>query len=197
MVGSGMIACRREATSWRSRRQAAERVRRPGPGPRPSVESPRVHRRAARAEGSSRDGPAHRAWRNVRTRPTRAPAAWLAVCRGTTGGGWLRGEGGGGACCGFPAGLPGPGQELGDAVGRMVREPGEDIGEPGVGIDVVELEGLDQRIDGCGALAPFVRRDAMMPGIWAGRLSSPIRFIRFLGSPPSSSPIRFMAALGI
>jgi hypothetical protein len=82
-------------------------------------------------------------------------------------------------------------------VGRVVGEPGEDVGEPGVGIDVVELAGLDQRVDGRGPLAALVRRDAMMPGIWAGRLSSPIRFIRFLGSPPSSSPIRFMAALGI
>ena len=50
-VGSGMIACSREATSWRNKRHVSGRVRRPAPGPRPSVESPRVRRRAARAEG--------------------------------------------------------------------------------------------------------------------------------------------------
>src|SRR5208337_1230263 len=47
-VGSGMIACSREATSWRSRRQVSGRVRRPGASSRPSGESPRVRRRAAR-----------------------------------------------------------------------------------------------------------------------------------------------------
>jgi hypothetical protein len=32
-------------------------------------------------------------------------------------------------------------------VNRVVGKPGEIVGEPGVGIDVVELAGLDQRID--------------------------------------------------
>ena len=43
---------------------------------------------------------------------------------------------------------PVPRQELGQAPGRMIRQTGEHVGEPGLGIDVVELGGLDnERID--------------------------------------------------
>jgi hypothetical protein len=52
----------------------------------------------------------------------------------------------------------------------MVGKPGENVGEPGVGIDVVELAGLDQRVDRRRPATTLVRRDAMMPGIWAARL---------------------------
>ena len=38
----------------------------------------------------------------------------------------------------------------------MVGELGEDVGEPGARIDVIELACLGQRIDGCGATAPLV-----------------------------------------
>ena len=76
----------------------------------------------------------------------------------------------------------------------MVRYFGEHVGEPGVGIDVVKLASLDQRID-CGGPTPaFVRRDVMMPGIWAVKLSSPIRSIRYSESQLLSSPIGCMAA---
>ncbi len=54
----------------------------------------------------------------------------------------LCGDGGCGARFGFAAALPGPGQDFGDAFGGMVGKPGEDVGEPGARIDVVELAGL-------------------------------------------------------
>jgi hypothetical protein len=38
--------------------------------------------------------------------------------------------------------LPIPRQELVDALGRMIVEAGQDVGEPGLRIDVVELGGL-------------------------------------------------------
>ena len=41
------------------------------------------------------------------------------------------------------------------------------------------------------------RREVIMPGVGAVRLSSPIRSIRYSGSPPLLSPIRCMAALVI
>ena len=50
-----------------------------------------------------------------------------------------------------------PGQKLLDALSGMIRQPGEHVGEPSLRIDVVELGGRDQRIDGCGATAAFVR----------------------------------------
>ena len=39
--------------------------------------------------------------------------------------------------------LPVPGQELGQAGRRVIIDPAEDIGEPGLRVDVVELGGLD------------------------------------------------------
>jgi hypothetical protein len=39
----------------------------------------------------------------------------------------------------------------------MIWQSGEHVGEPGTRIDVVELGGLDQRVDGCGAPAAVVR----------------------------------------
>jgi hypothetical protein len=38
----------------------------------------------------------------------------------------------------------------------MIGQAGEHIGEPGLRVDVIELGGLDQRIDGGGAPAAFV-----------------------------------------
>ena len=92
----------------------------------------------------------------------------------------------------------GPGQELVDlAVGVAVDDPRDDIGEIGVRLDAAEFTGLDERGDDSPVLAAAVRRDVMMPGVWAARLSSPIHFIRFPGSLPLSSPIRCMAAPAI
>jgi hypothetical protein len=52
--------------------------------------------------------------------------------------------------------LPIPGQELVDALGRMILQSHQDIGEPRLRVDVVELGGLDQRVDGGGALAAVI-----------------------------------------
>jgi hypothetical protein len=54
--------------------------------------------------------------------------------------------------CAFPI----PGQQLVDLLGRMILQSCEDIGEPGLRVDVVELCGLDQRVDSSGAAAAFV-----------------------------------------
>ena len=53
--------------------------------------------------------------------------------------------------------LPVPGQELIEALGRMVLQAGEYVGQPAERIDVVELGGLDQGVDGRGAPTAFVR----------------------------------------
>ena len=50
------------------------------------------------------------------------------------------------------------------AIGEVSGEPCEHMGEPGLRIDIVELEGLDQCIDGGGTLASLIgaRVDARM-----------------------------------
>ena len=78
-----------------------------------------------------------------------------------------------------------------------VDDLGEDVGEVGVRVDAAELTGLDQRRDDRPVLAAAVRRDVMMPGVWAAKFSSPIHSTRYSGSPPLLSPIRCMAALVI
>jgi len=47
--------------------------------------------------------------------------------------------------------FPVPGQQLGDAPGRVILQTCEHVGEPGLRIDVVELGGLDQRVDRGGS----------------------------------------------
>ena len=42
---------------------------------------------------------------------------------------------------------PIPGQQFVDALGGMIRQPRQHIGKPGLGIDIVELGGGDQRVD--------------------------------------------------
>jgi hypothetical protein len=54
----------------------------------------------------------------------------------------------------FPA--PIPGQQLVDMLGWMIGQACEHVGEPGLWIDVVELGGGDQRVDGSGAPTAFV-----------------------------------------
>ena len=39
---------------------------------------------------------------------------------------------------------PIPRQKLVDALGRMIWQPGKDVGEPGLRIDTVELRGRDE-----------------------------------------------------
>ena len=38
--------------------------------------------------------------------------------------------------------IPVPGQQLGDALGGVIGEAGEDVGEPGARVDIFELAGL-------------------------------------------------------
>ena len=52
----------------------------------------------------------------------------------------LRGEGL------LPFGLPVPGEEFVQAVLRLLGDAGEDVGEPGLGVDVVELRGADESV---------------------------------------------------
>ncbi len=77
----------------------------------------------------------------------------------------------------------------------MSSDAGEDVGEPGLGIDPVHLSRDDETVHRRGAMAAAIRRDVMMPGVWAARLSSPIRSIRYSESAPSLSPIRCTVAL--
>ena len=69
-----------------------------------------------------------------------------------------------------------PGHELVDLAGGVaVDQPGEGAGEVGLGIDGVELAGLDQRGDDAPVDAALIRRDLMMPGVWDLRSRSLIR----------------------
>lgn len=52
--------------------------------------------------------------------------------------------------------LPVPGQQLGDAYCRVILQARQHVCEPGLRVDVVELRGLDQRVDGGGAPAAGV-----------------------------------------
>lgn len=86
---------------------------------------------------------------------------------------------------------------MADPVDWVIGNTGQHGPQIGFGIDAIEFGGLDQRQDAGGAFAAFVRRGVIMPGVWAVRLLSPIRSIRFLGSLPLLSPIKCMAALVI
>ena len=52
---------------------------------------------------------------------------------------------------------PVPGQEFVDALGWVIRQAGEHVGEPGLRIDVVELGGGNERVEGRCPSAAFVR----------------------------------------
>lgn len=67
---------------------------------------------------------------------------------------------------GSDLGRPVPRQKLVDALCGVVRQAAEYVGEPGAGIDVVELAGLDQGVDRRSAAATSVgaaRTTAMAP----------------------------------
>jgi hypothetical protein len=51
----------------------------------------------------------------------------------------------------------------------MIGDAGEHVGEIGLGVEAVELGGLDQRVERGGALAAAIRGDLMMPGVWGTR----------------------------
>jgi hypothetical protein len=92
-------------------------------------------------------------------------------------------------------GCVGPGEQIVDgAVEVAVDDPGDDVGEINVRVDAAEFAVLDQRGDDGPVVAAAIRRDVMMPGIWAVKLSSPIRSIRYSESQLLSLPIGCMAA---
>ena len=49
--------------------------------------------------------------------------------------------------------MPVPGQEFVNALGGVIRQAGQHIGEPSLRVDTVELGGCDQRVDCSGAAA--------------------------------------------
>ena len=77
-----------------------------------------------------------------------------------------------------------PGQELLQPGSRVIIDPAEDIGEPGLRVDVVELGGLDQGEHRSGALAAPIRageepssaadgnRPVILPIWWRGPASN-------------------------
>jgi hypothetical protein len=79
----------------------------------------------------------------------------------------------------------------------LIGYAADDIGEPGLRIKIDQPGGLDERVNDGGAASAFVRRDVMMPGVWAVRSSSSILSIRYSRSRRWSSPIGCMAALVI
>src|SRR4051794_13046891 len=56
-----------------------------------------------------------------------------------------------------PLRLPGPGQEVADPLGGMVGQTGEDVGEPSLRVDAMELAGFHQGVDRRGPLATTIR----------------------------------------
>jgi hypothetical protein len=78
-----------------------------------------------------------------------------------------------------------------------VDDLGDDVGEIGVRFDTAQLAGFDQRRDDSPVLTATIRRDLMMPGVWATRWRSRIRFTRCLGAQRWLSPISSTMATGI
>ena len=105
----------------------------------------------------------------------------------------LRGGGGLSFGCSFAPGFPGPWHQLVDFAGWMIGRPCKHVSEPGARIDIIELAGLNQRINRCRATAalvgagegPVAAADGNRPVILpiSGRRSrSIIVGIRFTGS---------------
>src|SRR5690242_17722233 len=63
---------------------------------------------------------------------------------------------------------PVPGQEVGKPGGRMIVDPAEHVGEPGLRIDAIKLGGLDQREHRRGTLAAAIGAGEQ-PGLAADR----------------------------
>jgi len=52
--------------------------------------------------------------------------------------------------------VPVPGQKFVNALGGVIRQAGQHVGEPSLRVEIVELGGCDQRVDCSGAPAAFV-----------------------------------------
>jgi hypothetical protein len=53
---------------------------------------------------------------------------------------------------------PVPRQEFVNALGGVIRQASQHVSEPSLWTDVVELDGGDESLDGCGAAAAFFRQ---------------------------------------
>jgi hypothetical protein len=73
-------------------------------------------------------------------------------CDGDCSAGGLRRDGGLVLCGGAI-----PRQQLADALGRVGGEASDDVAQPSLGVDAIELGGLGQRVEGRGAFADAVR----------------------------------------
>src|SRR5207237_8939147 len=81
--------------------------------------------------------------------------------------------------CALPSADASSTVEVRRPVRRMLGDPGQDVGQPGLRVDVVHFGGDDQAVHRRGALSAAVRRDLMMPGIWGARWRSHIHSIRY------------------
>src|SRR5260221_12905495 len=86
--------------------------------------------------------------------------------------------------------------DKGDLLLAGIRQAGQLVGESSLGIDVVELGGGDEGIDGRGAPTALIRRDAIMPGVWGVRSKSSTHFTLFPGGPRRSSATRSILIVG-
>lgn len=73
---------------------------------------------------------------------------------------------------------PVPGQEFIQVRCGMISDAAQDIGQPGAGIDVVQLSCCDQRVHGSGALPAAIGRGLIVPWFRSQNLRSDIRSIR-------------------
>ena len=72
--------------------------------------------------------------------------------------------------------MPIPWQQLVEPLNRMLGDASENVGEPGLRIDVVELGGGDQGVDGRGAPAALIGRGLIVPGVRRAKSWSGIHF---------------------
>src|SRR5271166_3715126 len=89
-----------------------------------------------------------------RKHPAEAAGSWRVICRNvcrTNSGGFLRGEG-----VRDRRRVPVPGQQLVQPSSRVVGDPAQHVGEPGLRVDVVELGSGYQRVDCRGPLAAAI-----------------------------------------
>lgn len=91
---------------------------------------------------------------------------------------------------------PVPWQKLSQPLDSMIVDARQHVGEPSLWIDVIELGGGDEGVDGSRAPAALVRGDAIMPGVWGWRSKSSTHFTLFAGGPRRSSATRFTLIVG-
>jgi hypothetical protein len=79
----------------------------------------------------------------------------------------------------------------------MIGDTAQHVGKPSLRIDAFEFRRADQGVHCSRSLTATVRRDLIMPGVWAASWRSPIRFTHYSGDLRSWSPISSTTAAGI